>query len=91
MAAHEPKVIAAPGRLTVAVATAVAVAALRAAGVPDAAARDIAEALTDVSLRGIDTHGLRLLPQYLDERAQGIATARVPSWSSRDGAPAPPA
>jgi ureidoglycolate dehydrogenase (NAD+) len=76
MAAHEPKVIAAPGRLTVAVATAVAVAALRAAGVPDAAARDIAEALTDVSLRGIDTHGLRLLPQYLDELAQSIATAR---------------
>ena len=27
------------------------------------------------SLRGIDTHGLRLLPQYLDELATGIANA----------------
>jgi LDH2 family malate/lactate/ureidoglycolate dehydrogenase len=33
----------------------------------------VADALVDTSLRGIDTHGLRLLPQYLDELATGVA------------------
>jgi LDH2 family malate/lactate/ureidoglycolate dehydrogenase len=49
--------------------------ALRDAGVPAADAANVADALVDTSLRGIDTHGLRLLPQYLDELATGVANA----------------
>jgi ureidoglycolate dehydrogenase (NAD+) len=49
--------------------------ALRDAGVPAADAAKVADALVDTSLRGIDTHGLRLLPQYLDELATGVAKA----------------
>ena len=49
--------------------------ALAQAGVPVADAEKVANALVDTSLRGIDTHGLRLLPQYLDELATGIANA----------------
>ena len=49
--------------------------ALTEAGVPASHAGDIADALVDTSLRGIDTHGLRLLPQYLDELATGVAKA----------------
>ena len=49
--------------------------ALTEAGVPASNASDIADALVDTSLRGIDTHGLRLLPQYLDELATGVAKA----------------
>jgi len=49
--------------------------ALTEAGVPASHASDIADALVDTSLRGIDTHGLRLLPQYLDELATGVAKA----------------
>jgi ureidoglycolate dehydrogenase (NAD+) len=54
-------------------------AALTQAGVSAADADQVADALVDTSLRGIDTHGLRLLPQYLDELATGVAnaTARV--------------
>ena len=56
--------------------------ALMEAGVPASNASDIADALVDTSLRGIDTHGLRLLPQYLDELATGVANAEpVPTWS----------
>jgi LDH2 family malate/lactate/ureidoglycolate dehydrogenase len=49
--------------------------ALRDAGVPAAEAANVADALVDTSLRGIDTHGLRLLPQYLDELETGVANA----------------
>lgn len=49
--------------------------ALRKAGVPASDASQVADALVDTSLRGIDTHGLRLLPQYLDELATGVAKA----------------
>jgi hypothetical protein len=49
--------------------------ALRDAGVPAAEAANVADALVDASFRGIDTHGLRLLPQYLDELATGVASA----------------
>jgi ureidoglycolate dehydrogenase (NAD+) len=49
--------------------------ALTEAGVPSADADKVADALVDTSLRGIDTHGLRLLPQYLDELATGVANA----------------
>ncbi|AWK71748.1 hydroxyacid dehydrogenase [Rhodococcus oxybenzonivorans] len=49
--------------------------AFREAGVPAGNAEQVADALVDTSLRGIDTHGLRLLPQYLDELATGVAKA----------------
>ena len=49
--------------------------ALTEAGVPAPDAEKVADALVDTSLRGIDTHGLRLLPQYLDELATGVANA----------------
>jgi LDH2 family malate/lactate/ureidoglycolate dehydrogenase len=49
--------------------------ALTEAGLPASHASDIADALVDTSLRGIDTHGLRLLPQYLNELATGVAKA----------------
>jgi ureidoglycolate dehydrogenase (NAD+) len=49
--------------------------ALMDAGVPAEHARQVADALVDTSLRGIDTHGLRLLPQYLDELATAVANA----------------
>ncbi|MDI9941146.1 Ldh family oxidoreductase [Rhodococcus sp. IEGM 1351] len=49
--------------------------ALAEAGVPEDDADQVAAALVDTSLRGIDTHGLRLLPQYLDELATGVANA----------------
>lgn len=85
--AHEPQDPAAaevPARLAADTATAVAVAALLAAGVPEGDARDVAAALTDTSLRGIDTHGLRLLPQYLTELEEQIATARPDITVVRD-------
>ncbi|MDN3292651.1 Ldh family oxidoreductase [Streptomyces ficellus] len=85
--AHESEALAAtetPARLAADTATAVAVAALRAAGVPEGDARDVAAALTDTSLRGIDTHGLRLLPQYLTELEERIATARPDITVVRD-------
>ena len=47
--------------------------ALTEAGLPAGHASDVADALVETSLRGIDTHGLRLLPQYLDELATGVA------------------
>jgi ureidoglycolate dehydrogenase (NAD+) len=49
--------------------------ALTEAGVSAADAGNVADALVDTSLRGIDTHGLRLLPQYLEELATGVANA----------------
>jgi ureidoglycolate dehydrogenase (NAD+) len=51
--------------------------ALTQAGLPAADAEMVADALVDTSLRGIDTHGLRLLPQYLDELATGVANAEA--------------
>ncbi|MDJ0383066.1 Ldh family oxidoreductase [Streptomyces sp. G-G2] len=82
--AEAPAAADAPALVTEAVARATTVAALRAAGVPDDDARDVAAALTETSLRGIDTHGLRLLPQYLTELEQGIATARPAITVVRD-------
>ncbi|MGW7578640.1 Ldh family oxidoreductase [Streptomyces sp. NPDC054765] len=49
--------------------------ALTAAGLPAAQAEQVADALVTTSLRGIDTHGLRLLPQYLAELSTGVAKA----------------
>jgi LDH2 family malate/lactate/ureidoglycolate dehydrogenase len=58
--------------------------ALTEAGVPAADAGKVAHALVDTSLRGIDTHGLRLLPQYLDELATGVAKAEADIHVVRD-------
>jgi LDH2 family malate/lactate/ureidoglycolate dehydrogenase len=58
--------------------------ALTDAGVPVADAEQVADALVDTSLRGIDTHGLRLLPQYLDELATGVANAAARIHVVRD-------
>ncbi|MFC7840829.1 Ldh family oxidoreductase [Streptomyces sp. NPDC057382] len=73
-----------PPILPAATAEALAETALTRAGLTPDDARDVARALTDTSLRGIDTHGLRLLPQYLDELAAGIATARPDIRTVRD-------
>jgi LDH2 family malate/lactate/ureidoglycolate dehydrogenase len=61
-----------------------ATAALTAAGVPDGDAEQVADALVDTSLRGIDTHGLRLLGQYLDELSSGVADPRAHITVVRD-------
>ncbi|MGW4339280.1 Ldh family oxidoreductase [Rhodococcus koreensis] len=58
--------------------------ALVEAGVPEDDADLVAGALVDTSLRGIDTHGLRLLPQYLDELATGVANAAACPTVVRD-------
>ncbi|OBA88873.1 hydroxyacid dehydrogenase [Mycobacteriaceae bacterium 1482268.1] len=58
--------------------------ALTEAGVPSGQAAEIADALVDTSLRGIDTHGLRLLPQYLDELSTGVANAEPDIQVVRD-------
>ncbi|OBF79718.1 hypothetical protein A5791_11070 [Mycobacterium sp. 852002-51163_SCH5372311] len=48
-------------------------AALADAGLCATDARQVADALVDTSLRGIENYGLRLLPHYLDELAAGVA------------------
>ncbi|MGW3571390.1 Ldh family oxidoreductase [Streptomyces sp. NPDC000941] len=53
----------------------VAVRALTAHGVDDDSAAVVADALVETSMRGVATHGLRLLPRYLDDLARGIANA----------------
>ncbi|MFD8386098.1 Ldh family oxidoreductase [Streptomyces sp. NPDC059679] len=53
----------------------VAVRALTAHGVDDDSATVVADALVETSMRGVATHGLRLLPRYLDDLARGIANA----------------
>ncbi|WP_082943703.1 Ldh family oxidoreductase [Mycobacterium sp. 1274761.0] len=58
--------------------------ALTDAGMHPRQAADVADALVDTSLRGIDTHGLRLLPQYLDELATGVANAKPEIQVVRD-------
>jgi LDH2 family malate/lactate/ureidoglycolate dehydrogenase len=58
--------------------------ALVEAGVPEDDADLVAAALVDTSLRGIDTHGLRLLPQYLDELATGVANVAACPTVVRD-------
>jgi LDH2 family malate/lactate/ureidoglycolate dehydrogenase len=50
-----------------------ATAVLVAAGTDPAAARSVAEALTETSLRGVDSHGIRLLVHY----AKVVQTGRI--------------
>ncbi|MGK5733245.1 Ldh family oxidoreductase [Streptomyces sp. URMC 124] len=58
--------------------------AFAAAGLSVAEAEQVADALVDTSLRGIDTHGLRLLPQYLGELSTGVAAAAARPSVVRD-------
>ncbi|GHC68206.1 Ldh family oxidoreductase [Streptomyces flavofungini] len=51
----------------------IAVRALSAHGVDDEACALVADALVETSMRGVTTHGLRLLPGYLDDLARRIA------------------
>ncbi|MFJ3880229.1 Ldh family oxidoreductase [Streptomyces sp. NPDC090077] len=58
--------------------------AFASAGLPAGAAEQVADALVTTSLRGVDTHGLRLLPQYLTELATGVARAQASPAVVRD-------
>ncbi|MEV7193790.1 Ldh family oxidoreductase [Streptomyces sp. NPDC093510] len=58
--------------------------ALIAADLPPEQADQVADALVTTSLRGIDTHGLRLLPQYLTELSTKVARAAAEPTVVRD-------
>ena len=51
------------------------VRALTACGVPEANAADCAAVMVETDLRGIDSHGIGMLPTYLRELAAGSITA----------------
>ena len=59
--------------------------ALRAAGAPENKARLVAETLVSANLRGIDSHGVHLLPRYIEQLRAGninpAADGRVVSES----------
>ena len=60
---------------------------LRGAGVPDAVACLVAGTLVDANRRGHHSHGVQMLPVYLERvRRGGIDPAAVPEWSSAHGA-----
>ncbi|MFK4066837.1 Ldh family oxidoreductase [Streptomyces sp. NPDC029674] len=58
--------------------------ALIAADLSPEQADQVADALVTTSLRGIDTHGLRLLPQYLTELSTEVARAAAAPTVVRD-------
>lgn len=58
-------------RLQRAVLEEFAAALLRGAGMSDEAAAATSRAMTDASARGVDTHGVRLVPFYLDQLQNG--------------------
>lgn len=63
-----------PNRYDAASLQALAERLLQRAGMPADKARDVADILVEGDLLGHDTHGLQLLPVYLDEIAQGRLT-----------------
>ncbi|MBB5936535.1 Ldh family oxidoreductase [Streptomyces zagrosensis] len=67
---------AAAYRMDAVTARAIVMRALAAHGVDDAACAVVADTLVETSMRGIDTHGVRLLPRYLSDLEQGIANPR---------------
>jgi L-2-hydroxycarboxylate dehydrogenase (NAD+) len=72
-------------RVTAAFASVTAMAALRAAGVPEESARIQTELLMDAELRGLPSHGLLRLPRLLDRIKNGVAnplTTGRHEWSS---------
>lgn len=60
-------------------------ACLRALGVPDDAAREVADSLVQTSLWGIDSHGIARLPHYLDRIAHGSIRPRPAISVTRSG------
>ena len=63
------------GRISAELASEIAIDAFTEAGLSRAVAVSVAGILVETSLRGVDSHGLTLLPQYLDELARGVAKA----------------
>lgn len=61
-------------------------AALLAAGVPEQVAHMVADVLVDADVRGHFSHGVGLLPMYLDRVAQGgIDPLAEPKWLRQEG------
>lgn len=60
---------------------------LEAEGVPAEHAEDVARSLVDASLRGVDTHGIRLLRTYLEE-LRGGRSKRRPAFTIGGALPA---
>ena len=50
---------------------------LKAAGIPDAAATTVADALVEADLQGQASHGVMLLPMYLDRIRHGSVSRRI--------------
>ncbi|WP_406860760.1 Ldh family oxidoreductase [Streptomyces sp. HUAS MG47] len=73
-------------RFSVGALTDAAVGSLVAAGVDAERAALVARVLVDADARGHFSHGVGLLPMYLDRLAQGgIDAAAEPAWNSEDG------
>ncbi|QDD62592.1 Ldh family oxidoreductase (plasmid) [Streptomyces albidoflavus] len=73
-------------RFTVEALTEAAVGSLTAAGVAPGRAALVARVLVDADVRGHFSHGIGLLPMYLDRLARGgIDAAAEPEWLSQDG------
>ncbi len=67
-----------------------AAAAFAAVGVPDDDAAFVAQTLVHADLRGVHSHGLRLMPGYLDQLADGVieAAPTIQNLSTAPGAAA---
>lgn len=63
-----------------------AAAALEATGLAPDDAADVSRALVQTSLRGVDSHGIRLLPTYLRALRGGRAVTQ-PQWAHRSSRP----
>jgi LDH2 family malate/lactate/ureidoglycolate dehydrogenase len=62
-------------------------AAIAGTGADDATADRVAEVLVDADVRGHSSHGVQLLPMYLDRAARGGIVPRAePRWLRRNGA-----
>jgi LDH2 family malate/lactate/ureidoglycolate dehydrogenase len=62
------------------------VARLVEVGTDAATARVVADVLVDANVRGHDSHGVQLVPMYLDRvRAGGIDPSATPHWITRGG------
>ncbi|MGH2352498.1 MAG: Ldh family oxidoreductase [Chloroflexota bacterium] len=72
-------------RLSLTELNALTEAALRRAGVPEVAARIVAGVLVEAEARGIESHGLRLLPSYVARLRAGGFNAAAEPRIVRDG------
>ncbi|MFI6645524.1 Ldh family oxidoreductase [Streptomyces sp. NPDC050504] len=75
-------------RMDWAEARGIAVRALTGHGVADGDAGAVADALVETTARGVATHGLRLLPGYLDDLERGVANPRPKIGAVRESGPA---